>query len=153
MRSKSSFKRITKVLAGVNNFTNNWARKNFLKFGMFIFCRRSTIVDQQQISAPQIADGDHFSIGELQKWYIFSVWSRHFWQGGAAATPLKSASLWGSCCLKTTLVVFVAKNCWFYQNLEKIGTTNEIWLMKRWGGRYFDRNFCQRLPHLYVANL
>jgi hypothetical protein len=41
------------------------------------------------------------------------------------ATPLKSATLWGSCCLKTTLVVFVANNCWFYQNLKKIGTTNE----------------------------
>ena len=27
------------------------------------------------------------------------------------ATPLKSVTIWGSCCLKTTIVVFVAKNC------------------------------------------
>ena len=75
------------------------------------FCQRSQIVDRQQIPTPQIVDGDLFSTGELEKWYIFCVWSRHFWQGGAPTTPLKSATLWGSCCLKTTLVVFVAKNC------------------------------------------
>ena len=33
-----------------------------------------------------------------------------FWgYEGSSATPLNSATLWGSCCLKTTEVVFVAE--------------------------------------------
>jgi len=64
----------------------------------------------------------------------------------APATPLKSATLWGSCCLKTTLVVFVAKNCWFYQNLKKIGTTNENWIVGRWGGTNLLPICCHRGP-------
>ena len=84
---------------------------------------------------------------------VFLVWVLFGAMRGSPATPLKSATLWGSCCLKTTLVGFVANNCWFYQNLKKIGTTNENWLMRRWGGRNFDRHFWQRAPHQNVANL
>ena len=55
---------------------------------------------------------DHpFSTGELQKSIIFHVLEHQFCQGGAPATPLNAATLLGSCYLKTTLVVFVAKNC------------------------------------------
>ena len=68
-------------------------------------------------------------------------------------TPLKSATLWGSCYLKSTKVVFVADNCWFYQNVKKIGATNENWVPQSAGGRNFDRNFCQGAPDQYVANL
>ena len=38
---------------------------------------------------------------------------------GPPATRFSSATLWGSSCLKTTLVVSVAKNCWFHQKLKK----------------------------------
>ena len=62
----------------------------------------------------------------------------------APATPLKSATLWGSCCLKTTFVVFVAKNWWFYQNLKKIGTTNENWLLTEGGGNNLLPICCHR---------
>ena len=68
---------------------------------------------------------------------------------GSPATPLKSATLWGSCCSKTTKVVFVAESCWFYQKVKKIGATNENWVFQGAGGRYF----CQGAPDQYVANL
>ena len=69
------------------------------------------------------------------------------------ATPLKSATLWGSCCLKTTKVVFVAKNCWFYQNLKKIGTTNEYWIVERWGSNICCWYVATEAPRQYVAKL
>ena len=78
---------------------------------MFIFGHRSRIKNRQQISTPQIVDGEPFSTGEVQKSIIFRVSSGNFCQRGAPATPFKSATFWGPCCLKTTLVVFVAKNC------------------------------------------
>ena len=59
---------------------------------------------------PQIVDGDPFSHGNLQKSEFFRKKVAHTPSMGAPATPLKSATLWESCCLKTTLIVFVAKN-------------------------------------------
>ncbi len=68
--------------------------------------------------------GPSFNWG-AQKIVVFSGNSAVYPNMSAAETPLKSATLSDSCCLKTTLVVFVAKNCGFYQNLKKISTTNE----------------------------
>ena len=51
-----------------------------------------------------MVDEERFSNQEAPKIRVSSGKS-------AAATPLKSATIWGSCYLKTTLVVFVAKNC------------------------------------------
>ena len=153
MRSKSSFKRIRNLLSKPPHFTNKSARKKFQKIEMSIFCRSFNFWNRQQILTPQIVDGGPFSTGNLQKSEFFRKRVPYIPNMSAPATPLKSATLWGSCCLKTTLVVFVAKNCWFYQNLKKIGTTNENWVVRRWGGRNFDRNFWQRSPHQYVANL
>jgi len=64
----------------------------------------------------------------------------------APATSLSSATIWGSCCLKTTLVVFVAKNCWFYQNVKNIGTTNGNWLLRQGGGNNLLPICCRRGP-------
>ena len=75
-----------------------------------------------------------FSTENPQKTSFFWVWGCSGVMRGSPATPLNSATLWGSCCLKTTFVVFVAKNCWFYRNLKKIGTTNENWIVRHWGG-------------------
>ena len=60
---------------------------------MFIFGHRLRIKNRQQISTPQIVDGDPFSTGELQKSIIFHILEHKFCQGGAPATPLKSATL------------------------------------------------------------
>ena len=100
-------------------------KKKIQKIKMFICCHIFKIKNRQQNWTLQIVDEDPFWTGEPQKSLIFRVWRRHFFQGGAPATSLKWATLWGSCCLKTTLVVFVAKNCWFHQNTKKIGTTDE----------------------------
>ena len=97
-------------MAGIHNFTNNNVMNKIQKMKKFIFCQRSTIVDRQQILTPQIVDGDPFSTGELQKSEFFQEREPYTPNRSAPATPLKSATLWGSCCLKTTLVVFVAKN-------------------------------------------
>ena len=113
---------------------------------MFIFCQRSKIVDRTEISAICDPILTSFWVKESQTWYIFSVWSRHFCQGGSPATPLKSATLWRSCCLKTTLVIFVAENCWFYQKLKKIGTTNENWALRQGGGKNLLPICCHRGP-------
>ena len=120
--------------------------KNIKKCGCSFFVGGQKILIGNKFRPPQIVDGDPFSTGKLQKWYIFCVWSPHFCQGYAPATPLKSATLWGSCCLKTTLVVFDAKNCWFYQNLKKMGTTNENWLMRHVGGNNLLPICCHRGP-------
>ena len=108
---------------------------------------------------PQIVDGDPFSTGNLQKSEFFRKKVAYTLIRSAPATPLKSATLWGSCCLKTTLVVFVAKNCWFYQNLKKIGTTNENWIVGRWGGTnllpilYFESMATKEVSHFSSLSL
>ena len=86
---------------------------------MFIFCQRSKVVDRAEISAICGLIMLSFWTEEPQKSIIFRVWGHHFCLGGAPTTSLKSATLWGSCCLKTSVVAFVAKNCWFYQKLKK----------------------------------
>ena len=89
--------------------------KNFKKLRCPFFVEVSTFEIGNKFWTPQILDGDPFSTGELKKPVIFCVWVAYTPNMSAPATSLKSATLWGSCCLKTTLVVFVAKNCWFYQ--------------------------------------
>ena len=112
----------------------------------FFLYQRSQIVDLTEISAIRGPVMTSFWVKDTKKWYNFCVWSRHFCLGGAPATPLKPATLWGSCCLKTTIVVFVAKNCWFYQNLKKIATMNETWILGRWGGTNLLPICCHRGP-------
>ena len=119
MRSKSSFERIRKILSQLPHLMNKNVKDKPEKWEIFFLYQRSQIVDLTEISAIRGPVMTSFWVKDTKKWYIFCVWSRHFCLGGAPATPLKSATLWGSCSLKTTLVVFVAKNCWFYQNLKK----------------------------------
>ena len=153
MRSKSSYGEICNFSLNFDHFMNKNGRTEFQKMKMFIFYQRSKIVDRSEISAICDLVLTSFCVKESQKWLNFRVWVPYTPNMSAPATPLNSATLWGSCCLKTTLVVFVAKNCWFYQNLKTIGSTNEKWMFQGAGGRNFDRNFCQKAPHQYVANL
>ena len=109
--------------------------------------QRSQIVDLTEISVIWGSVLTSFWVKDNKKWYNFCFWSRHFFLGSAPATPLKSETIWRSCCLKTTIVVFVANNCWFYQNLNKICTTNENWIVGRWGGTNLLSICCHRVPH------
>ena len=54
---------------------------------------------------------------------------------GPPETSIYSTKLCRSCCLKTAFVVFVAKNCWFYQHIKKISTINENWALRLGWGR------------------
>ena len=56
---------------------------------------------------PQVIDGNPFSTGNLQKSEFFRKKVTYTLSRSAPEPPLKSATLWGSCCLRTTLV---AKN-------------------------------------------
>ena len=131
MRSKSSFVKICNLLVKFPHFTNKNVKDKPEKWETFFVAIFSKSKIGNKFRPPQIVDGDPFCTGELQKSVIFHVWVAYSPNWSAPATSLKSATLWGSCCLKTTLVVFVAKNCWFYQYLKKIGTTNENWLMRQ----------------------
>ena len=117
-----------------------------LKNGKLLFLSKIKNLKSATNIYPQIVDGDPFSTVDFQKPVIFRVWVTYSPNMSAPATSLKSATLWGSCCLKTTLVVFVAKNCWFYQYMKKIGTTNENWLMRQGGGNICCRFFATEAP-------
>ena len=108
---------------------------------MFIFCHIFKIKNRQQIWTPQIVDGDPFCTEEPQKSIIFCVWRRHFPREMRQQHHLSQQHL-GSCSLKT----IVAKNWWFYQYVKKIGTTNENWIVGRWGGTNLLSIYCHRGP-------
>ena len=73
------------------------SRKKMLKTNLknekFFLYQKSQIVDLTEISAIWGPVLTSFWVKDTKKWYIFCVWSRLFCQGGAVATPLKSASL------------------------------------------------------------
>ena len=134
MRSKSSFKQITNLLVKFPHFTKKNVKDKPEKWETFFAAIFLKSKIGNKVWPPKSSMGTLFQPGIPKNGTFFWVWGRNFCDGGAPATSLNSATLWGLCCLKTTLVVFVAKNCWFYQNLEKIGTTNENWIVGRWGG-------------------
>ena len=63
--------------------------------------------------------GSHVQPESSKKMGIFLVSRSAEAVRGSPYPEIFGNTLLGSCCLKTTLVVFVAKNCWFYQNLKK----------------------------------
>ena len=77
----------------------------------------------------------------------------HFQPGSPPKTPINSATLWRSCCLKTTIVVFVTENCWFYQHPQKTGVTKENIIFWEGWGRNFDRKKISRLKIGFVNSI
>ena len=111
MRSFFNQKGNSKMLSKLIHFTNKNVRDKPEKWETSFFVKVQKSIIGNKFTTPQIVDGDPFSTRELQKSEFFQERVPYTPNMSAPATPLKSATLWGSCCLKTTLVVFVAKNC------------------------------------------
>ena len=151
MQKKRSASILREKLDGSITFWSDKIKMWFFLWNFFFACSRRKKFFRRNFCPPAL-DGDPFSTGEPQKSEFFQERTSHFLQRGPPATPFKSATLWRSCCLKTAIVVFVAKNCRIYQNLKTIGTTNENWLMREWRCNICYCFVATEGPYLCVAN-
>ena len=126
---KKELSRFVRFFVRADNFLCSRDREQLFLQKLEIFYWRSRKYGLPEISTFQIIDGQLFSTQNSKKTQFFWVWGCYGAIRGAPATSLNSVTLWGSWCLKTSFVVFVAENCWFYQNPKKIGTTNENWVV------------------------
>ena len=145
MQKKRATDVLRQKLVKLITFWSDKIKMRFFLWNFFFACSRRKKFFRRNFCPPEL-DGDPFSTGEPQKSEFFREITWYYPQRGPPATPFNSATLWGSCCLKTTIVVFIDKNCWFYQNLKKIGTINENWIVWRWGGIYLLPICCHKVP-------